>query len=162
MHDHRIPGLKPSFSILVASSTRKKETDTSGQLLTELIMERGYGVISYEVVTDDPELIKGKVMEFLETSDAVIISGGTGISSRDFTVQAVRSISSKEIAGFSTVFSMVSFDEIGPSAIMSSASAFVVSGKPVFCLPGSPSGAKTGVEKIILPEIDHIIHELNR
>lgn len=162
MHEHRIPGFKPRFSVLVASSSRKKSTDTSGQPLVDFLRGRGYEVAGYDVVTDDPETIKSRVKDFLENSDAVIISGGTGISSRDFTVQAVRSIASKEITGFSTVFSMISYEEIGTSAIMSSASAFVVSNKPVFCLPGSPSGAMTGVEKIILPEIDHMVHELSK
>ena len=162
MHEHRIPGLKPSFSVLVTSSTRDRETDTSGQPLVGLLKEKGYDVAAYDVVDDDADLIRAKVEEFLMKSDALVISGGTGISGRDVTVQAVRSISSKEIGGFAAVFSMLSFNEIGTSAIMSSASAYVVSNKPVFCLPGSPSGARTGVEKIIIPEIDHIIHALNK
>lgn len=162
MHEHRMPGFKPSFSVLVASSTRTKEDDTSGGPVIELLRSKGYGVAGYEVINDDASLIAEKTKKLLEESDALIISGGTGISKRDFTIDAVRSVSRKEIKGFSSVFSLLSFQEIGTSAIMSSASAFVVDGKPVFCLPGSPSGLMMGVVKIILPEIDHIIHELQK
>ncbi|HKJ96571.1 MAG TPA: molybdenum cofactor synthesis domain-containing protein, partial [Thermoplasmataceae archaeon] len=144
MHEHRIPGLKPRFAVLVTSTTRSRETDTSGQPLMEFLKGKGYKVSAYDVITDDPDAIKAKARELLEKSDALVISGGTGISASDFTVQAIRGISSREIDGFSNIFSMLSFEEIGTSAIMSSASAFVVSNKPVFCLPGSPSGARMG------------------
>ncbi len=162
MHEHRIPNFLPVFSILVASSSRTKEDDTSGGKLLELLKEKGYGVSSYNVVKDDSELIKSSALEMLQDSDALIISGGTGMSKRDFTIQAIRSISSKEMTGFAHVFSILSFQEIGTPAIMSNATAFVVRDKPVFCLPGSPSGAMAGLEKIILREIDHVVHELNK
>lgn len=162
MHEHRIPGLMPKFSILVASSSRNIETDTAGGPLIEFLQSRKYEVTGYDVVNDDPDMIREKAEELLKKSEVLVISGGTGISGRDFTVHAIRSISSKEITGFSTVFSMLSYEEIGTSAIMSGATAFVVGNKPVFCLPGSPSGTMMGVERIILPEIDHIIHELNK
>lgn len=162
MHEHRIPGLKPKFSLLVTSSTRSKETDTAGRPIIELLRRSGYEVTGYKVVNDDREVISTAVEELISESDALIISGGTGISGRDYTVDTVKKMSDKEIRGFATVFAMLSFQEIGSTAIMSSASAYVVKNRPVFCLPGSPAGLRMGVEKIVLPEIDHIIHELNK
>lgn len=162
MHDHRIPGLKPVFSVLVASSTRSKGNDASGEAIITILESEGYSVSGYEVVTDEVEAIKKKAEELLSSSDALVISGGTGISDRDVTIPSIREMSSKEISGFAHIFSMMSFQEIGTSAIMSSSSAFVVGKKPVFCLPGSPDGARLGVEKVILPEIDHVVHELNK
>ncbi len=162
MHEHRMPGFRPVFSVLVASSTRKKGDDDSGSSIIEVLKNNGNSVSGYEVVTDDVETIRESVKRLLGKSDALVISGGTGLSARDFTIEAVRGIATKEITGFSHVFAMISYHEIGTSAIMSNASAFVVDSKPVFCLPGSPSGARTGVEKLILPEIDHIVHELNK
>lgn len=160
MHEHRIPGIRPKFSLLVASSTRSKDTDTAGRPVMELLRKEGYEVAGYRVVNDDMEAISEAVIELISMSEALVISGGTGISGRDLTVDAVKKMSEKEIRGFATVFTMLSYGEIGTSAIMSSASAYVVKNKPVFCLPGSPAGLRMGVEKIILPEIDHIMHEL--
>lgn len=162
MHEHRIPGLKPVFSILVASSTRSKGNDSSGDAIRTILESEGYEVSGYDVVTDDTDAIKKRAEELLSASDALIISGGTGISARDVTIHSIRDAASKEIPGFAHVFSLMSFQEIGTSAIMSGSSAFVVGKKPVFCLPGSPAGARLGVEKIILPEIDHIVYELNK
>jgi molybdenum cofactor biosynthesis protein B len=91
-----------------------------------------------------------------------VISGGTGLTKNDVTIEAISSISEFEITAFSTIFSLLSYEEIGTSAIMSRSSAFVVDRKPVFCLPGSPKAAELGVKKIVLEQIDHIHHELNR
>lgn len=162
MHEHRMPSLKPKYSVLVVSSTKTKETDTSGKEIIKFLESEDLEVVNYGISDDDANEIKGKVTDFLTNSDAVIISGGTGISSRDVTIEAVRSISEKEIHGFSTIFSLLSFNEIGVSAIMSGSSAYVVGGKPVFCLPGSPKGALLGTKEIVVKEIDHIIHELNK
>lgn len=162
MHDHRIPGLKVRFSVLVASSTRTRDNDSSGGPLVSLLKEKGYEVSGYDVVNDDSEQIRKRSLELLSDSDVLVISGGTGLSSRDYTVDAIRSISSRELRGFAAVFSILSFHEIGASAIMSNSTAFIVDNKPVFCLPGSPSGSMTGLEKIIIPEIDHVIHELRK
>ncbi|MEM3675915.1 MAG: molybdopterin-binding protein, partial [Thermoplasmataceae archaeon] len=119
-------------------------------------------VLHYAVVKDSIEEIQSTVKAFLSDSDCVIISGGTGITRNDVTVDAVRKIADFEITGFSVVFTIKSFNEVGTSALLSRATAFAVGRKPVFCLPGSPRAAVMGTEEIIIPEIDHIIHELAR
>lgn len=162
MHDHRIGGFKGKFGVLVCSSTRNADNDEAGQTIMSLLRNSGHEVSGYKVVKDDPELIKRNVLEFLQTSDAVVISGGTGITKHDITTDTVSSIAEYELKGFGHVFALLSYEEIGTSAVLSRASAYVVNRKPVFCLPGSPRGAGMGINKIILKEIDHIHHELNR
>jgi molybdenum cofactor biosynthesis protein B len=162
MHEHRIENLKARFSVIVCSSTRTKENDTSGQEINSSLKEAGHEVSFYEVVRDDPEMIEESVKSAISKSDVLIISGGTGITSRDVTIETVRSMAEKEIHSFSTVFALLSYQQIGTSAIMSNSSAFLIDRKPVFCLPGSPSGASLGVKGIILKEIDHILHESRR
>jgi molybdenum cofactor synthesis domain len=162
MHEHRIENLKARFSVIVCSSTRTKENDTSGQEINSSLKEAGHEVSFYEVVRDDPEMIEESVKRAISKSDVLIISGGTGITSRDVTIETVRSMAEKEIHSFSTVFALLSYQQIGTSAIMSNSSAFLIDRKPVFCLPGSPSGASLGVKGIILKEIDHILHESRR
>ncbi|MCL4438648.1 MAG: molybdopterin-binding protein, partial [Candidatus Thermoplasmatota archaeon] len=104
MHEHRIENLKARFSVIVCSSTRTKENDTSGQEINSSLKEAGHEVSFYEVVRDDPEMIEESVKRAISKSDVLIISGGTGITSRDVTIETVRSMAEKEIHSFSTVF----------------------------------------------------------
>lgn len=162
MNEHRIKDLRINFSVLVCSSTRTKDNDTSGTEIISLLEKAGHNIAFYEVIPDDPELIRKTTLRGIEAGDALIISGGTGITSHDVTVEAVREIADKEIRGFGITFTILSYQQIGTSAMMSGSTAFLVRKKPVFCLPGSPSGASLGVSGIILKEIDHIIHEAGR
>lgn len=162
MNEHRIKNLRINFSVIVCSSTRNKDNDASGAEIRNLLQNAGHAVTFYEVIPDNIDLIMETSLKALELSEALIISGGTGITSHDVTVEALRKISSKEIRGFGITFTMMSYQQIGTSAIMSGSTAFLVGRKPVFCLPGSPSGAALGVEGIILKEIDHIMHEAGR
>ncbi|MCL4335661.1 MAG: molybdenum cofactor biosynthesis protein MoaB [Candidatus Thermoplasmatota archaeon] len=162
MHDHRIEDFHAKFGVLVCSSTRSMENDESGTAIIKLLEKNGHEVSNYEIVKDDEAEIIKMVLKFINDADAVVISGGTGITLRDVTVEAVARIAEYEMKSFSTIFSMLSFKEIGSSAMLSRASAFVVHRKPVFCLPGNPDGASLGIEELILKEIDHIHHELNR
>ncbi len=162
MHEHRIENFKAKFGVLVCSSTRDVKSDEAGSKIISLLKENGHQVSRYEVVKDNADDIRRNVVEFLGDSDAVIISGGTGITKHDVTIETVSGLAEYEMKGFGHVFALLSFQEIGASASLSRASAFVVLRKPVFCLPGSPKGAELGVKEIILKEIDHIHHELNR
>ena len=162
MSDHRIENLKVRFSVIVCSSTRTKENDSSGQEIQQAIREAGHEITYYEVLKDDPEAIRSGVTDALKGSDALVISGGTGITSHDITIETVRSMSQKEMHSFSTIFALISYQQIGTSSIMSNSSAFLIDRKPVFCLPGSPSGASLGVRGIVIREIDHILHEAGR
>jgi molybdenum cofactor biosynthesis protein B len=161
-HDHRISGFIASFHVITCSSTRTMDNDDSGRGIVNAIREKGHRVSGYQIVDDNVDDIKRAVMAGLESSDAVIITGGTGITSRDVTIEAVRSIADFEMTGFSHVFALISFQRIGASAIMSRSTAFIVGRKPVFCLPGSPAGSMLAVSELILDQIDHIHHELGR
>lgn len=161
-HEHRIENYRATFGIITCSSTRTRENDESGMKIMELVQGAGHDVLEYAVVDDDSEKIKDAVRRSVLKCDAVIISGGTGITSRDVTVDAVRSISQFEMTGFGHVFAILSYNRIGTSAVMSRSTAFVVDRKPVFCLPGSPEAADLGVRHLILDQIDHIHHELVR
>lgn len=161
-HDHRISGFIASFHVITCSSTRTMETDDSGRGIVDAIGKKGHRVSGYQIVDDDVGDIQKAVISGLETSDAVIITGGTGITSRDVTIEAVRGIADYEMTGFGHVFALISFQKIGTSAIMSRSTAFIVKRKPVFCLPGSPSGSMLAVSELILDQIDHIHHELGR
>lgn len=162
MHEHRIENFKARFGVIACSTTRDSRSDAAGSKIIALLKQAGHEVSRYEVVKDDIDAIRRNVVEFLEESDALIISGGTGITKNDVTTEAVSSLAQYEMKGFGHVFALLSYEEIGTSAILSRASAYVVLRKPVFCLPGSPKGAEMGVSRIILKEIDHIYHELNR
>ncbi len=150
------------FSIITCSSTRTKDDDDSGKTLLEFLEKLNIPVTEYMVVRDNISDITAAVRKCLENSDAVVLTGGTGISKYDVTVHAVSAIAQKEIGGFSVQFQILSQKEVGSSAMLSSSSAFVVEGKPVFCLPGSPGGALLGLRDLIIPEIDHIKYELSK
>ena len=162
MHNHETENFTRKFGVITCSSTRTEEDDDSGKTVMELLENAGHEVVSYDVIKDDTDLIRETVQEFLDVCDAVIISGGTGITRYDVTIQAVSAIAEYEMTGFGHVFASLSLEEIGTGAALSRSAAFIVGRKPVFCLPGSPAGARLGVTGIILEQISHIHHELNR
>ena len=162
MIDHKAHSYHIGFSIITCSSTRTPENDDSGKSLKEYLGKMGMPVTEYMVVKDDLKEIRAAVRKCVAISDAVVLTGGTGISKYDVTVQAVCSIAQKEIMGFAMQFQILSQREVGTAAMLSSASAFVVDGKPVFCLPGSPNGAMLGLRDLIIPEINHITYELSK
>lgn len=162
MHHHETENFTGRFGVITCSSSRTKEDDESGKTIMELLENAGHEVVSYTVIQDDEALIKNTILDFLEECNAVIISGGTGITKYDVTIQAVSRIAEYEMTGFGHVFATLSYQEIGSRAALSRSTAFIVGRKPVFCLPGSPAGAGLGVTGIILEQIAHIHHELNR
>ncbi len=147
---------------MTCSSSRTIDNDESGRAIKTVIEHSSHSVANYAVIKDEETIIVDYVKRFLSNSDAVVISGGTGLTRNDVTIKAVSSISEFEITAFSTIFSLLSYQEIGTSAIMSRSSAYIVDRKPVFCLPGSPKAAELGMKRIILDQIDHMHHELNR
>ncbi len=162
MHQHETENFSGKFGVITCSSSRTEDEDDSGKTIMELLENAGHEVVSYIVIKDDRDIIREKVQEFLEECDAIIISGGTGITRYDVTIQAVSSLAEYEMTGFGHIFASLSYDEIGTDATLSRSAAYIVDRKPVFCLPGSPAGARLGVAGIILEQISHIHHELNR
>ncbi|MGH7950065.1 MAG: MogA/MoaB family molybdenum cofactor biosynthesis protein [Candidatus Binataceae bacterium] len=148
--------------MITASDSRTPDTDESGKLIRQLFDAAGHSVVSYEIVPDNPERIKQAIVRQLPAADAIIITGGTGIARRDSTVEVVRPMLEKEIEGFGELFRMLSFQEIGPAAMLSRAIAGVTRGKILVALPGSTAACKLAIEKLLLPEIGHMAHLLTQ
>jgi len=148
--------------VITCSDTRTPETDISGQLIQKLLKEQGHHVVSYHVVKDEPGQILFQIT-LGTTNDAiraVIVNGGTGISSRDSTYEAVDEILEKRLSGFGEIFRLLTYQEIGSAAIMSRATAGIVKGRIVFSVPGSENAVRLAMQKLILPELGHLVGEL--
>ncbi|HLM77732.1 MAG TPA: MogA/MoaB family molybdenum cofactor biosynthesis protein [Rubrobacteraceae bacterium] len=159
---------KISIAVLTISDTRTPETDTGGNVIVELMQESGHHVHHREIVRDEPPQIK-KVLEGLITDprvDAVITTGGTGISGRDTTYEVVSRLIDRRLDGFGELFRMLSYEEIGAAAMLSRAVAGAVptdaSSKFIACLPGSTNAVRLAIEKLLLPEISHVVFELRK
>ncbi len=154
---------KFNFAVITVSDTasRGEKEDQSGRFLVEELKKNGHECVLYKVVPDEKMAIIGAVVDAFESgADVVITSGGTGIASRDITIESLRPLFDKELTGFGEIFRLVSYEEIGTAAVMTRATAGIIrsSGRvmAVFCLPGSLGAAKTGV-KIILKEAGHVL-----
>lgn len=161
MHEHH-GSVRPTFSVLICSSSRTKENDTTGKLIRDLLITFGFHVSSYDIVNDNKKTITEKLFDILTACNIVVISGGTGITNRDVTIDAVRTIADREVSGFGMQFQILSMKAVGTSAMLSSATAFLIGRKLVFCIPGSTEAARLAVNELIIPEADHIMYELNR
>ena len=151
--------------IITISDTRTEETDKSGQLLKELLIEANHQVTAYEIVKDDKESIQQAVLSgyHQEDVDVVLTNGGTGITKRDVTIEAVSPLLDKEIVGFGELFRTISYlEDIGSAAMLSRAIGGTIGRKVVFSMPGSTGAVRLAMNKLILPELGHITFELHR
>jgi molybdenum cofactor biosynthesis protein B len=163
VHEHRREA--PSqvrFAVLTVSDTRTLETDESGLLVIELVQAAFHVAAARAICKDEPDAVVALVREACgrEGVDCLVITGGTGFSRRDVTVDALRALFEPEIPGFGELFRMLSFQEIGPAAMLSRAAAGVVNGRPVFALPGSSAAVRLALTRLILPEVGHLIAQL--
>jgi len=151
-------------AVLTVSDTRSADTDTSGRAIADLLAAAGHTVASRTIVRDEPTEITRAVRELVGHDDvqAIVTTGGTGLSERDATVEALRPMFDREIEGFGELFRMLSYEQVGPAAMLSRAAAGVISGRAVFLLPGSEKAVRLAVEKLILPELGHIVREIGR
>jgi len=138
---------------------KQQPSDESGDTIEHLAANAGHRISGRKLISDSKPMIRKVVREAFSNRhvDAVIITGGTGLSSTDVTFEAVSPMLDREIPGFGEIFRRISFDEIGSAAMMSRAFAGTMKGKAVFCLPGSPNAVKTAMERLILPELGHLI-----
>jgi molybdopterin adenylyltransferase len=152
------------IAILTISDTRTPETDTGGDTAEELFATAGHEVVERGIVRDDAAQIRTTVAALLERSevDAVVTTGGTGISGRDTTYEVVERMIEKRLDGFGELFRMLSYREIGAAAMLSRAVAGAVGGKFVACLPGSRNAVRLAVEELLAPEISHVVFELRK
>jgi molybdopterin adenylyltransferase len=151
-------------AVLTISDTRTPETDTGGNAIVELMREAGHEVSHREIVEDDAPRIEVVLHEFLAdvSVDAVITTGGTGISARDTTYEVVSRLIDKKLDGFGELFRMLSYEEIGAAAILSRAVAGASGSKFIACLPGSTNAVRLAMEKLLVPEIPHVVFELRK
>lgn len=163
-HRHQRTPVRASLALLTVSDTRTPEDDHSGQRARSLLEAAGHRVVDYRVLPDEPERIARCVGEWLddEKCEGVVVSGGTGITSRDRTFEALSALLDKRLDGFGELFRMLSYEQVGSAAMLSRAVAGIARGKPVFSLPGSPQAVELALERLILPELGHLLAELRR
>ncbi len=159
---HQIPNKQVHCAVVTISDTRSAETDSSGQLLKQLLGNSGHSVELYTIIKDEPDQIRHQLAQLAQDPglETVIFNGGTGIAPRDVTYEAIEGMLEKQLPGFGELFRFLSYQEIGSRAIASRAVAGVYRGKLVFSLPGSTNAVKLATEKLILPELVHLVQQL--
>ncbi|UXU85162.1 molybdenum cofactor biosynthesis protein MoaB [Mammaliicoccus sciuri] len=155
-----------NVAVLTVSDTRTKETDKGGQLVQQYLNDLNVEIKEghYQIVKDDVTEIQTQVNEWLSNDvDAIITTGGTGISQRDVTIEAIKPLLDKEIEGFGEIFRYLSYTEdVGTRAILSRAIAGTVGHQVMISIPGSTGAVKLAMEKLITKELNHLVHELNK
>ena len=150
--------------VVTISDTRTEETDTGGRAIVELLRAAGHLVIGRTIVKDDPEAVRGTIERQLANPDVqvIITTGGTGITSRDSTYEAVAGLLDKRLDGFGELFRMLSFEQVGAAAMLSRACAGLVSGRILVALPGSEAAVRLAMERLLIPELGHLVREASR
>lgn len=150
--------------VLTVSDTRTEADDEGGRLGRELVAAAGHSIAGHAIVRDEPTLVREQLVRLAgeAAADVVITTGGTGISRRDSTYEAVSALLEKRLDGFGELFRMLSYQEIGPAAMLSRAVAGLYQGLVIFALPGSPSAVRLALEKLIVPELGHLKFEARR
>ena len=150
--------------VVTISDTRTEETDTGGRAIVELLRAAGHLVVGRTIVKDDHELVRGTIERQLANPEVqvIITTGGTGITSRDSTYEAVSSLLDKRLDGFGELFRMLSYQQVGSAAMMSRACAGLVAGRIVAALPGSEAAVRLAMEKLLIPELGHLVREATR
>jgi molybdenum cofactor biosynthesis protein B len=150
--------------VLTISDSKTPETDTSGALIRERLAEAGHTVVGHAIVRDEPAQVTAVIQGGCADPavEAFVLTGGTGVTSRDSTFEAVEALLDKRLTGFGELFRMLSYQEIGAAAMLSRAQGGVVQGRALFSLPGSPNACRLALEKLILPELGHVLREVRR
>ncbi|WP_341525592.1 MogA/MoaB family molybdenum cofactor biosynthesis protein [Nostoc sp. UHCC 0302] len=151
-------------AVVTVSDTRTPETDKSGQLIQQLLLAAHHAVGAYTIIKDEPTQIQGQIEQLGQNLnlDAVIFNGGTGIAPRDTTYDAIEKLLEKTLPGFGELFRFLSYQEIGSRAIASRAVAGVYQNKLIFSLPGSSNAVRLAMEKLILPELVHLVSQIRK
>jgi len=164
--DHRqtAPQAPVGCFVLTISDTKTPETDTSGILIRERLVAAGHLVAGQRIARDEPAEVAAIIRAGCEDPavQVFILTGGTGITSRDSTYEAVEALLDKRLTGFGELFRMLSYEEIGAAAMMSRAQAGVVKRRVLFSLPGSPGACRLALDKLIVPELPHLMREVGR
>ncbi|OGL12287.1 MAG: molybdenum cofactor biosynthesis protein [Candidatus Rokubacteria bacterium RIFCSPLOWO2_12_FULL_71_22] len=150
--------------VLTISDTKTPETDSSGGLIKKLLLTGGHQVIATAIVRDEPADVARAIRAACADAavQAVIATGGTGITSRDSTFEAIDGLLDKRLPGFGELFRMLSFQEVGAAAMLSRAQMGIHAGRIIVSLPGSPNACRLALEKLLLPELPHLVREARR
>lgn len=162
---HHLGGSRSlSFGILSVSDTHTEHDDPSGHLARDLVSGAGHKVLHYSLVANSVADVRDALEPWLAEIplEVAVTVGGTGVSSRDLTVNALEAMGGRKLEGFGELYRSISFQEVGPLALISRAALYLVKGKPVFALPGSERAVRTALEKLILPAVIHLVEELER
>jgi len=148
--------------VLTISDSRTPADDSSGDAIAMLLTDAGHIVAGRALVKDDPSAVQREICTHADQVDVIITTGGTGITSRDSTYEAISQLLQKRLDGFGELFRALSFQEVGPAAMLSRACAGAMGRTAVFSLPGSGNAVRLAMTKLILPEIGHVVRELGR
>lgn len=148
-----------NVAVVTLSDSRSLENDQSGAVIQERLEAAGHHICSREVIRDDSDALRSAVRRLMRRAgvDAIVTTGGTGLSSSDITVETVRPLLDKELTGFNALLMQLSYRQAKSAAMLSRAVAGTIQGKPIFCLPGSPRACKLAVDALIAPELGHIL-----
>jgi molybdenum cofactor biosynthesis protein B len=151
-------------AVLTVSDTRTEETDTSGSLIRQLLASAGHEVVDYRIVKDEPEQIRERLEQWTgrDGIDAILSNGGTGIANRDTTYDVIAGLLEKRLDGFGELFRMLSYAEIGAAAMLSRAVAGVYRRRVIVAMPGSTNAVRLAMERLVVPEIAHMVYELRK
>jgi molybdenum cofactor biosynthesis protein B len=150
--------------IITVSDTRTEDTDSSGRAIADLLAGNGHPVVGRTIVKDDVDLVRSTIERQLANPDVqvIITTGGTGITSRDSTYEAVSGMLHKKLDGFGELFRAISYEQIGSAAMLSRACAGLVAGRIVVSLPGSEAAVRLAMERLLLPELSHLVQQASR
>jgi molybdenum cofactor biosynthesis protein B len=151
-----------NVSVLSISTTRTLTEDKSGHWICKHLKREGHQVVCHQVIPDDASIIMKTVSDVIreQTPHALLLTGGTGISPKDVTIEAVRPLLSKELTAFAVLFTQLSFEEIDAAALLSRAMAGTIGSTIIFCMPGSLNACKLACKTLIFPELGHLVHHL--
>jgi molybdenum cofactor biosynthesis protein B len=162
-HEHKKHApRKVTIGIITVSTTRALVDDGSGNWINEQAQKEGHDIVYHQVITDDAGLIAATLRDVIqnERPQVILMNGGTGITKKDVTVEAVGPLFTKTLSSFGPLFAKLSFDEIGSAAFLSRATAGVIEDTVVFCMPGSLNACKLACQKLIFPELGHLVKHI--
>ena len=148
--------------VLTISDTRTAETDASGDAIAQALTSAGHDVVGRRIVRDDPATVREIVRAESRNVPVIVTTGGTGLTARDSTYEAISTLLDKRLDGFGELFRMLSYEQIGSAAMLSRACAGSIGTTAIFALPGSEQAVRLAMDKLVLPEIGHVVRELHR
>lgn len=161
IHESNAPAVL-RFTLITVSDTRTISTDKSGACMAKLVVSHGHTIIAKHIIPDEPDVIREMIHAQSGFADVICLSGGTGISHRDQTFEAIRPLLDKSLPGFGELFRLLSWEQVGSKAMLSRAIAGTCADLIIFAVPGSPKAVELAMEKLILPEARHLVSELHK